>query len=315
MSANRLLLWMSARTEGSWSQFRSAVEELRVGESAGGPAPEAAEESDQYALPIYQSVRLNMQRLGHAEFFSGAGDSDWRVTPPTLAITSHHNGARGVLAVARSDRLLASIGDSLGGARLEIVPIEEAPDSIRLPAGDSLALESAAKAIGLLVQRDASAAILQSIPTVGDPAVRRIAQLPVGADWRIDHFDERTLGWSTVTRRAAEGSASGLFRFSFGHQRMFFWCHRGKAYAVPGQVGKYVALKKRRRHVIRYNDQACELQIPVPCRPPFLVERGLVACSGMLPLVDNSAGVLRYSDVPLAIARLAAGLLEQELRR
>ena len=315
MSDNRLLLWMSAREEGSWSQFRSAVEELRVGEGVDATPPEVLDECDQYALPIYQLVRLNMQRLGHAEFFSGTGDSDWRVTPPTLAISLHRNGARGILAGARSDSLLANVRDSLGNARIEIRPMVGAPDSVRIVAGDGRALEGVGKAAGFLVQRDAPAAILQSIPTVGDPAIRRVVQLPVGADWRIEHFDERTLGWSTATRNATDASASGLFRFSFGHQRLFFWCHRGKAYAVPGQVGKFVALKKRRRYVVRYNDQANELQIPAPCRPPFLVERGLIACSGILPLVDTSAGVLRYCDVPLAIARLAAGLLEQELER
>jgi hypothetical protein len=315
MSANLLLLWMSARTEGSWSQFRSAVEALRVGEGEGTASPEAGDESDQYALPIYQSVRLNMQRLGHAEFFAGAGGPDWRVAPPTLAIAAHPTGARGILAGARSDRLLARLQGSLGNARIEVLPTAEAPDAIRLLADEAIALEATAKAAGIFVQRDAPAAILQSLPTVGDPTIRRIAQFPVGVDWRIEHFDERTLGWSAVTRHAAGAAASGLFRFSFGHQRMCFWCRNGRAHAVPGQVGKYVALKKRRRHVLRYDDQANELQLPVPCRPPFLVERGLVACSGMLPKADASTGVLRYSDVPRAIAQLAAGLLEQELRK
>jgi hypothetical protein len=314
MSTNRLLLWMSARQEGSWPQFRSAVEELRVGEDEDKAASEAGDEPDQYALPIYQAVRLNMQRLGHAEFYTEAGELRWRVAPPTLAVTAHETGARGVLAGARSDRLLSAIRNSLGGASLEVLAMPAAPDSIRLSAADEPALVAAARAAGLLGQHDAPAAILQSLPTVGDPAVRRSAQFPVGADWRTERFDERTLGWAAVTRRAAEVATSGLFRFSFGYQRMLFWCHKGKAYAVPGQVGKYVALKRRRRRVLRYDDQRNELQVPMPCRPPFLVERGLVACSGMLPLVDSAAGLLCYRDVPRAIARLAAGLLEQELQ-
>jgi hypothetical protein len=198
---------------------------------------------------------------------------------------------------------------------MEVLPMVDAPDSISLLSGNTIAVEAAAKAIGLLVQRDAASAILQSLPTVGDSAVQRIARFPVGADWRIEYFDERTFNWCTATRRVAESAARGLFRFSFGHQRMFFWCWRGYVFAVPGQVGKFLALKKRRRHVLRYNDQAKELRIPMPCRPPFLIERGLLACSGTLPLVDTSAGVLCYSDVPRAIAMLAAGLLGQELRR
>ena len=93
MSANALLLWMSARREGSWQQFRTAVEELHLGESndlegEGDDAP------DQFALPLYQTLRFNLQRLGHAEFFAGAGNSDWRVTPPSLAVTQHARLAR-----------------------------------------------------------------------------------------------------------------------------------------------------------------------------------------------------------------------------
>src|SRR4051794_22880806 len=87
MSANSLLLWMSARRCGSWAQFRAAVEELhlRVDVEAEG---EADDSPDQFALPLYQTLRFNFQRVGHAEFFGGAGDgAEWRVTPPAVAIT------------------------------------------------------------------------------------------------------------------------------------------------------------------------------------------------------------------------------------
>jgi len=36
MSADKLLLWISARSSGSWPQFRAAVEELHVADSDGG---------------------------------------------------------------------------------------------------------------------------------------------------------------------------------------------------------------------------------------------------------------------------------------
>jgi hypothetical protein len=314
MTADRLLLWMSARNHGSWSQFRSAVEELRVGEDSDATESDSTDDSDQYALPIYQLVRLNLQRLGHAEFFAGASDSDWRVTPPTIAIARHRHNAAGTLAGARSDRLLASIHDIPPSIRVDVAPMAGAPDSIRLLADDTLSLERAAKDLGLFAQQDAAVAILQSLPTVCDPAVRRVAEVPIGADWRVERFDERTLGWSAVARRTAEAAASGLFRYSFGHQRMVYWCHRGCAYAIPGQVGKYLAMRKRRRRVVRYDMQTRELLIPAPCRPPFLVERGIVACSGLLPAMDVSTHILRYRDVPLTVARLAAQLLGQELR-
>ena len=71
MSANALLLWMSARREGSWQQFRSAVEELHI-ETDTFASAEDDEAADNFRFPLYQALRLNLQRLGHAEFFGGA---------------------------------------------------------------------------------------------------------------------------------------------------------------------------------------------------------------------------------------------------
>lgn len=315
MSSNLLLLWMSARKEGSWAQFRAAVEELRVGEGGDGADAKDGEETDQYALPVYQAVRLNLQRLGHAEFFAGAGDSEWRVTPPTLAISTQQSGTRGVVAGARSSRLLAGITELASNAHLQVLNMPEAPDAIRLSSDDEKSLAIAGMAAGLLIQRDAPAAILQSLPTIGDPTVRRPLSFPIGADWQIDRFNMDTLGWTSIARREAESATLGLFRFSFRHQRMVFWRSRGQSWAIPGQVGKYMALKKRKKHVIKYNAETNEVCIPAPCRPPFLIERGLIACSGMLPTNDSNANLLRYADVPVTIARLAAGLLLQELQQ
>jgi hypothetical protein len=306
---------MSARKEGSWAQFRAAMEQLHVGEENADADSKDGDDTDQFAFPIYQIVRLNLQRLGHAEFFGRVGESKWRVTPPTLAISAQQTGSRGVIAGARSKRLLARIGQSAGTARLEVIAMPEAPDALRLSADGEPALVKAAQAAGLLLQRDAPAAILQSLPTIGDSVVRRPSKFPVGSDWRIDRFDAGMLAWAGTTRREAERATSGLFRFSFGHQRMVFWCKKGQSWTVPGPVGKYIAIRKRRRHVMSHDGQANELRVPVQCRPPFLIERGLVACSGLLPGLDPKSGLLRYFDVPAAIARLAAGLLQQELQR
>src|ERR1700693_4891014 len=67
MSANNLLLWMSARSRGSWQQFRAAVEELHLDDGDAG-AKEDDDSHDQFALPLYQTLRFNLQRVGHAEF-------------------------------------------------------------------------------------------------------------------------------------------------------------------------------------------------------------------------------------------------------
>ena len=116
MSATALLLWMSARRHGSWQQFRAAVEELHtdVGGGGGGDDDESPGE-----FPLYQALRFNLQRLGHAEFFAGAGDAEWRVTPPCLAMVQHPRNWLGILVGGRSLALKKRVEDSVGTARFE----------------------------------------------------------------------------------------------------------------------------------------------------------------------------------------------------
>src|SRR5439155_19382895 len=128
MNANALLLWMSARREGSWQQFRAAVEELHFGDGATAGAEEDDDAPDQFALPLYQSLRLNLQRLGHAEFFAGAGAAEWRVAPPSLAVTKHARGWLGVFAGARSDKLLQRLHHATALPGLETLSFPSCPD-------------------------------------------------------------------------------------------------------------------------------------------------------------------------------------------
>src|SRR5262249_37917881 len=103
MSADNLLLWMSARTRGSWQQFRAAVEELHVpDEEDVGDSNRSDDGAESDGLPLYQALRLYLQRLGHAEFFPGTRGIEWRVTPPSVAIVQQSDGVLGVVAGARS---------------------------------------------------------------------------------------------------------------------------------------------------------------------------------------------------------------------
>ncbi len=318
MSANELLLWISARRQGSWQQFRTAVEELHIAEGNGDPQGGAEEDTaDQYALPLYQALRLTLQRLGHAEFFGGVRGSDWRVAPPSLAATQHPRGWLGVVAGARSPRLLERLKGAAASTEIETLSLPACSDQLRIVAGDTRTLADIAQQAGLLFQPDAPAAILMSLPTVDDPAVRRRADLPFGADWRIEQFSASDLGWRGATRDEALSTSGGLFRFSLGHQRYVLLCSKGAAFQVPGQVGKYVVLRRRRRRILRYDAVHRRLSAPASCRPPFLVERALILCSGLLPCYEpapGATGILHYADVPEPIAGLVAALLRQELR-
>jgi hypothetical protein len=321
MSADSLLLWMSARRYGSWAQFRTAVEELHLKADGGGDG-EGDDTPDQFALPLYQTLRFNLQRVGHAEFFAGAGEgAEWRVTPPALAITRHPRGWLSIVVGARSlshlDRLRSAAAGH--GAELRVLALAAYPDQILITAETRDTLAAIAEEAGFFLQDDAPAALLASLPPVDDPRVRYQTELPFGSDWRIERFSREDLVWRSATLDDARAASAGLFRFSLRHQRHVLFCCRGVVARIPGQVGKYLVLRlrRRRRHVLRYDAPKRTLSMPASCRPPFLIERALIMCSGSPPSYDGGGprgGSLQYADIPNDIAAIAAALLRQELR-
>ena len=84
---------------------------------------------------------------------------------------------------------------------------------------------------------------------------------------------------------------------------------------MPVQVGKYAILRHERvQEVVWYDRERAVLSLPVICRPPLLIERALVLCSGLLPRLDEHSRRLEYTEVPLEVAQLAARLLCQEIQ-
>lgn len=316
MSGNDLLLWMSARREGSWQQFRAAVEELHVS-APGMDDSQEDETSDRFDLPLYQALRLNLQRLGHAEFFAGAGDAEWRVTPPSLAVTLSTRGWIGVMAGARSPNLMRRIHVASNSLRLNRSQFPACPDQFVFGAEDPEALAGLAENVGLCLQRDAPTALLACLPPIDDPAVRHRVPLPLGSDWKIERFSPEDLRWLSARREEAESTAWGLFRFALRHQRQVLVCSRGEAFRVPVQVGKFLALRRyrRRQPTLEYASASRTLAFPVICRPPFLVERALILCSGALPTFAAGAGrsTLSYTGIPEQTAATTAELLRQRL--
>jgi len=104
---------------------------------------------------------------------------------------------------------------------------------------------------------------------------------------------------------------TGLFRFVMGHQRFYYLRWRGRSYRVPVQVGKYAVMRKK-RGLLTFDAESRTLSVPLMCRPPLLIERALVLCSGLLPSFDGASGRVEYGSVPPEAARLAAQLLRQE---
>ncbi|NOZ72233.1 MAG: hypothetical protein GXP38_10025 [Chloroflexi bacterium] len=315
MSLNNLLIWMSARREGSWQQFRAAVEELHV---ESGDASESGGDTDDTAasdLPLYQAVRLDLQRLGHVEFFSTTTDKDWRVVPPVLSTIQKGERWMGVVCGARYPELynkLRALDDSVS---CEVLEVPGMPDRICLFSDSFEELQATARPAGFLVQENAPRALLSAIPPVDDPRSRVRQEPPEGPGWLIEKFSVGSLRWHQAERKEVERTQTGLFRFRMRYQRFHFLWRKGRSFRVHVQVGKYALLRyRRKRRILNYDIQRAVLSVPAICRPPFLIERALVLCSGLLPRYDRSSGRIEYAGIPRDVARLAAQLLCQEVQ-
>lgn len=314
MSANDLLFWLSARREGSWHQFRGAVETLDAA-SCTDPQDSASDNlaSGTSTLSAYQLLRQNLEMLGHAEFFAHGCDKGWRVAPPVLAAVQRRGKLWAVLAGARTVTLLASLRESARVGSMYIQANEACPDAVELTVADCSTLAGIAAAAGIHLQIDGPLAILMSAPAIDDPSALVADRPLVGAEWEVARFSPRSLSWETCERSEMDGGPSGLYRVRSIIERSHFLRTRGALCRVNPRVGKFMILKKHRVSIITYDPVAERLTIPAACRPPVLVERALALCSGLPPTFNSSSRLLSYANVSPEIAHLAAGLLRQDI--
>lgn len=309
MSLDHLLLWLSAKRAGSWAQFRGAVEELHIrGEEGALDDLDAGGRSD-FDLPVYHQARLALQRLGHVEFRASEAVYSWRVVPPSLAFLPGASG-RGLLCGARSAALLERLHRV---AEVEVLPVGGMPQRILLRGASEDAIARSARAVGLHIQEAAPIALLCALPGVRDQATWSVASMPETPGWIIHRFLPSLLQWTPVGQDEVARAGIGLFRFVMQHQRLYYLRWRDRSYKVPVQVGKYAVMRKR-HGALSYEPARRILSFPAICRPPLLIERALVLCSGLLPRFDPLSGRIEYGEIPQDVARLAAQLLCQELR-
>jgi hypothetical protein len=311
MTPNELLLWLSARKEGSWPQFRGAVATLDLASSS--------DEGEGISLPLHQRIRFNLERLGHVEFGAAECENGWRVVPPTLALSEDNGRITGVLCGARTLPALERIERAASGLTLGRASCTDCPDVLRIHAGDSQPLIELAQREGISYQLDAPSALLSHLPSVDSLQGWNRAQLPVaGKEWEVKQFviGKKTMRWRTVTLQEANSTASqGLFCFTRFQMPQYFLREGRETIKLPGAVGKYHILYGRRRRVLRYDRKDRALTLPAIFQPPPLTERALVLCSGFPPSTNVIRGrrMLTYRDIPEEVAGTIAEVLRQDL--
>jgi hypothetical protein len=288
---NELLLWMSARRLGSEPAFRSKVAEL--GLSRSGHA-------------LWRTAKWNFEKLAHAEFAPAADGAGWRTAPPVLAAKENEGQFSAILCGARTPALLARL--AAAGATCAHIPQQDGPDVVQVSAATACELEDAAAKACIRVQWKAPLAIL-CCATAPKQVALQPAVLPVGG-WTVSQFSKPALEWTATTLRTATEARSGLFRFRSDYETIYILKKEGHAYACDPAVGKYRILRPRNR-VLGYAAADNVLSVTATCRPPALIERALVLCSGRLPTFNN--GRLNFQQVGRSVAQAAAAVLGQRL--
>ena len=291
MAMNALLLWMSARQSGSTGSFRSKVTEL--GLTRGRPA--------------HRVVQWNLEKLGHAEFGQASAGAGWRVAPPILAAGDPMRSPSAVLCGARTPALLDRL--SSGDVRKRRQIQSEGPDIVEIEAPSARALEGCAARAGIEVQWNAPLAILACYPP---PTKQQLVptELPIGG-WEVSRFSKTGLAWVPRSMDQARAAAAGLFRFRSNYEPQHVLIENALPYSVEPAMGKYRILKKR-HSPLGYAMSCGALQMRASCRPPPLVDRALILCSGALPVFND--GLLTYSRIEPAMASSVASLLGQRLK-
>jgi hypothetical protein len=319
VTADDVLIWVAARGEGSWSQFRRAVDSIYSLNPEGDEHEyeEDFEIRSEHGIPQQILLRENFLRLGHCEFFTHESRYRWRVVPPVLASNEANGIATGILCGARTPKLIEAIAANCSKDEMRTHGLKDAPEAILIEADSWRRISEIAEKSRVLFQRQASQTILLAHPDIQSRAWETSARLPAGDGWPVKSFNSSALAWVQSSPQEARGAMSGLFRVQAFYPWRCFMKTGGRVIEVPREISVYRRLKIARRSVLRYDEQAKTLSMPAACRPPMLIERALVLLSGKLPDVSMRSDkklLASYSNVPISCAKQISAILGQRLK-
>jgi hypothetical protein len=255
--------------------------------------------------PPYRML-ADFASLGHADL---EPDGTWRIAPPVLAATGEDpSGAHAVLCGARTPKVLERFRGScsFAGARTIEAPQEKRPSILTVTASDQADLASIAAKTGLAFQRDAPFTLLACLPTIRNWP-RKPCPMIAGRVASVKRFSRSRLTWLPSSLEEAIKAYRGLFRV----QRDWDWVNVLKQGAdrqaqIETYAGRLAAAEGLK--VAGWEPATSSVRFPMALCPPTLITRGLVLCSGRLPVGDRSSRTLVFQSVPLRTARLALAL-------
>jgi len=232
----------------------------------------------------------------------------WSIAPPMLVASA----AGAFLAGWRSPELLFALGRTalaLGG-RVEWIPQAAGPSRVGLLGVDEDDLDDVALGLSdtmgltVTVGRDAPSRLTRALPSLSTlrlelPVVQAV---PVGAP--LQRLDIETLRWVPV------GAASRPGAYQMGQQpRVALHSDGNDLRTADTRVAKWLAAS--RTPLLAYDRERQRAICHRGTEPPWLYERALVLCSGLLP-TPVEGHLVEYADVGPRIAatltaRLAAG--------
>lgn len=285
---NELLLWLSAMGAGTDAAFRRKAAEL-VPVAHGGPA-------------AHSRAMWALGRLAHCEF-AEAANGGWRVAPPVLAAGEPSGEVTAILCGARSAQVMARLVAAAAG-RLTVETQYGAPDLVMIRAASASEIISVARDAGIPVQWSAPMAMLAAFAT---PPLSNLPEttLPRGG-WTVLRFSRSKIAWVDSSVAEAGRTRRGLFRFRSEYATRHFFRQGGITREAPPSIAKYWLLGRRHR-AMRLDLSHGVASFPAIVRPPGLIDRALVMCSGRLPAMAD--GRLTYSGVTAPVAAAVSSAL------
>ena len=299
----RMLHWMSACGEGTWSAFKKAGEVMGLSE---------------HAKDARSAIR-QLSLLGHVDLSEDG--TRWSISPSSL-VRFPDDSSRGFLAGQRTAALVRRIGD--------VWPLSHVaqaycrgPGRIEVDTGFVRQTDDV-PTTGVVDAGVTSSRLADLLPDLKGwkDSLRQIHNFNTGAyileKWDDDGFHEcETIydrdgvyyGASGMYRVHRDGDRSGRYVTLYFDESAQRWV-RGDWYGLrflarAGESGGVEAV---------YNSSNGELLVPESQRWPLVYERALTLASGLLPSHARDSAWLRYSRLTVALVRKLCKKMDVALR-